>query len=235
MHVFFQPDDIAVGTLLLTDDESHHALKVMRLAAGTAVWVTNGQGLLAKATLVGNSGKGAVLEVVEVENIAQPAARLHIAIAPTKNIERTEFFLEKATEMGISHITLLYATRSERKQARLDRLEKVVVSAAKQSIKAWFPIVDEVQGVDSFIKTLQPATTAYIAHCNAGEKLPFATALKPMADICVLIGPEGDFTPAEVLAANNAGVQSLSLGNQRLRTETAALFVCAGFNFVNSL
>jgi 16S rRNA (uracil1498-N3)-methyltransferase len=233
MHLFYEPN-ISGNTVELNEEESHHALKVLRLKTGDVVRLSDGLGCFYTAEITSTSGKKAGLLITHKEEQSQAGTRLHIAMAPTKSIERFEFFLEKATETGIATITPLLCSRSERRQIREDRLEKVIVSAAKQSLKAWMPKFEGFTKFDDFVNSPTLPQHRYIAWCDdAAEKKELKEIVTPGTDILVLIGPEGDFTPAEVELALKAGFVPITLGNTRLRTETAGIVVASVFNFVN--
>jgi 16S rRNA (uracil1498-N3)-methyltransferase len=153
-------------------------------------------------------------------------------VAPTKNIERLEWFLEKATEIGIDEISLIICQRSERKEARADRLNKIITSAIKQSIKAWHPVLNEPVPFAKFIRREFPGQK-FMAHCEPGEKLNLKNEIAANGKYLILIGPEGDFTPTEIQMALNNDFKAITLGESRLRTETAALEACFEINFLN--
>ncbi|MBL4675635.1 MAG: RNA methyltransferase, partial [Mucilaginibacter sp.] len=157
---------------------------------------------------------------------------LHIAIAPTKNLDRIEWFLEKATEIGIDEISLVICQRSERKEAKVERLDKIITSAIKQSIKAYHPKLNAPVSFNQFVKQNFDGDK-YIAHCADGEKAELTQSFEKLGRYLILIGPEGDFSPAEVDAALQNGYRALTLGESRLRTETAALEACFEINFLN--
>lgn len=210
-------------------DEQTHIVKVLRMRDGEEIFVTDGKGNLAKGKLL-LAGKKADLEIQEIENNLPPfPIQLHIAIAPTKNMDRIEFFVEKATEMGISEITFLQTDQSERKNLNIEKIRKQAISASKQSLRYHFPIINELTKFSSFIKTIDNEST-FVAHCN--ENLE-RTELKSIAienstqKITFLIGPEGDFSDKEIAELVAKGVKAVSLGSQRLRTETAGIFVTA--------
>lgn len=232
MHLFYEPD-LAGTTAELNEEESHHLVKVLRLRVADRIRLTDGKGAFYEAEILSTSGKKAHLSILSKEEHAPPKANLHIAIAPTKNIERIELFLEKATEMGITEVSLLLCNRSERRNVRLDRLEKVLVSAAKQSLKPYMPKLNDLESFDKFLQRPNLPQARYIAYCGEGKKREIAKTIQPNANFLVLIGPEGDFTPVEVELAQRAGFEQLTLGNARLRTETAGIFVASVFNFVN--
>jgi 16S rRNA (uracil1498-N3)-methyltransferase len=157
---------------------------------------------------------------------------LHIAVAPTKNIERLEWFLEKATELGIDSITPIICDRSERKDVKTERLNKIITSAVKQSIKAYHPLLNQAISFKQFIEPRLEGA-GFVAHCMEGEKPLLVQLIKPQGHYTILIGPEGDFTPQELTLAQAAGYTGISLGEARLRTETAALAACFEINMLN--
>ncbi|MEN8116270.1 MAG: RsmE family RNA methyltransferase, partial [Bacteroidota bacterium] len=156
----------------------------------------------------------------------------HIVIAPTKNIDRFEWFLEKCTEIGIDEITPILSEHSERKVIKPGRLEKIVVSAMKQSVKAYLPKLNELTSFNDLVKT-SDAPAKFIAHCNGGEKPHLKNNIEPGKNVLILIGPEGDFSPAEVELAKENGFKEISLGTSRLRTETAGVVACHIVNLIN--
>ena len=201
------------------------------MRTGEEIFVTDGNGNLAKGNLV-LEGKKVLLEVSEIqENLPDFSPKLHIAIAPTKNIDRIEFFVEKATEMGISEITLLQTEKTERKNLNIEKLRKQSVSASKQSLRFHFPVINDLTKFSDFIKVLDSSKT-YVAHCNESlERIDLKLLRQAPQDsvdeITFLIGPEGDFSDKEIQILAEKGVKAVSLGNQRLRTETAGIFVAA--------
>ena len=160
------------------------------------------------------------------ENLPNFSPQLHIAIAPTKNIDRIEFFVEKATEMGISEITLLQTEKTERKNITIEKLRKQSVSASKQSLRVHFPIINDLTKFSDFIKEINPEKT-FVAHCNENLVRINLKEIKPQENITFMIGPEGDFSEKEIQILAEKGVKAVSLGNQRLRTETAGIFIAA--------
>ena len=223
--------EILNNTVTINDEEQTHIAKVLRMRNGEEIFVTDGKGNLAKGNLM-FEGKKVLLDVKEItENLPNFSPQLHIAIAPTKNIDRIEFFLEKATEMGISEITFLQTEQTERKNINIEKLRKQSISASKQSLRFHFPVVNDLIKFSDFIKDIDPQTT-FVAHCNENleridlEMLRQAQHDK-MENITFLIGPEGDFSEKEIHILAEKGVKAVSLGNQRLRTETAGIFVAA--------
>lgn len=231
MHVFYTPD-IAVSPEL-PEEEAGHCLRVLRLRIGDEVMLTDGKGYFYKAVISAATGKRCQVKVVET--IRQEAfwnGHLHLAMAPTKNMDRIEWFAEKATEIGFDELTFLNCRFSERKVIKTERVEKIVVSAVKQSLKASKPIVNEMTDFNKFVQK-EFCGQKFIAHCYEGEKPLLKDVLVPGEDALVLIGPEGDFSPEEVKKAEEAGFRAISLGKSRLRTETAALVAVHIMNLFN--
>lgn len=229
MHVFFNPT-ISKGILSLNKEESFHAVKVLRIRVGDEVKLMDGKGTIAKAKVIEAHANETKVEVLELQLYPPKNYHLHIAIAPNKSMDRFEWFLEKATELGISEITPIFTQRTIRTKLRFDRLEKILMAAMKQSMNPYLPKLNEAIDFKSFFQNIPADTTKLIAHCMEGEKLAMKSAIEKSSSpnfIC-LIGPEGDFTPEEVRLALENNFQTLSLGEDRLRTETAAIFVVAG-------
>lgn len=231
--------------IIIDSDEQQHIAKVLRMREGEEIHLTDGKGNLAKGTLI-FEGKKVTLNVSEVkENLPDLSPKLHIAIAPTKNIDRIEFFLEKAVEMGIAEISFILTEQTERKNISIEKLRKQAIGASKQSLRSHFPKINDLRKFSDFIKDLSPENT-FVAHCNENlERInlnllrPFDSAQDDKQDnainnqpttsnqITFLIGPEGDFSDKEIQLLAEKGVKAVSLGNQRLRTETAGIFVAA--------
>ena len=221
MDLFFLPDLTPTDTrVVFHKEESKHIARVMRKTVGDQLQVTNGKGLemtieleqIGQSKVIGNP----------IQTILHPPLpyQLHIAIAPTKNINRLEWFLEKATEIGIHQITPLICDHSERKLIKAERLDKIIVAALKQSKQFYKPVLNPLISFNDFVAS---HTKGYIAHCHPGEKERFFGAIAPKENITVLIGPEGDFSPKEVSLAFDNNYVAISLGEQRLRTETAGI------------
>lgn len=224
MKLFF--GTIANDTAFLSEDESHHFSKVLRGKEGDVVHVTDGNGNIAKCEITSISKKSVEGKVLELQqNFEKKNYFLHVAIAPTKAMERIEFFLEKATEIGIDEITFLQSFHSERKNIKLERVEKIVQSATKQSLKAYLPKLNDLTKFNDFIKQNFEGYATCIAHCESDiERTPFNQVLKSQPEkILILIGPEGDFSREEIQQAYENGFTGILLGQQRFRTETAAL------------
>jgi len=219
----------------INEDEQQHIVKVLRMREGEEISVTDGNGNLAKGNLI-FEGKKVNMEVSEIqENLPDFSPKLHIAIAPTKNIDRTEFFVEKAVEMGVSEITFLQTEKSERKNINYDRFLKQSIAASKQSLRFHFSKINDLTKLSDFIKSITPENT-FVAHCNENleridlkdvEASIFHLPSSILKKITFLIGPEGDFSEKEIQLLAETGIKAISLGSQRLRTETAGIFVAA--------
>ncbi len=229
--IFYAPDILAANTL--PEDESTHCTRVLRKKENDEILITDGKGYFFDAIITEPHPKHCIVGIERVIEAAKPWRNiLHIAFAPTKNMERVEWFAEKATEIGIDRITPLLCRYSERKEIKPARIEKILVSAMKQSQKAYLPQLDDMMPFSAFVK--QPfAGQKFIAHCYPGEKQLLKKAYKPGENVLILIGPEGDFSEQEVEEALNNGFVPVSLGESRLRTETAALVACHTIQIVN--
>ena len=223
MTTFFAPDLTPPATIYtLPEDESKHAVRVLRLRETDPVELLDGRGHRYQAQLLDANPKRCQLQITAHEFIPPRPYITHVAVAPTKNLDRMEWLVEKATEVGIERLTFLRCARSERRELKLDRLEKIVISALKQSGQAWLPQLDELTDYATFLNTIAPETT-FIAHLAEGERTALTQVAGAGPATCVLIGPEGDFTPAEINLALARGIRPVTLGASRLRTETAAL------------
>lgn len=234
MQLFYTPDiDSKLSQYFLSEEESKHAVRVLRLDVGDEVTLIDGRGGLYKAEITDAHPKRTILQIKSVtEEYQKRNHYLHIAIAPTKNLDRIEWFLEKATEIGIDEISLVICQRSERKEAKVERLDKIITSAIKQSIKAYHPKLNVPIAFNQFVQQ-EFEGDKYIAHCADSEKAGLTRSFKKHGRYLIMIGPEGDFTPAEVELATKNGYRALTLGESRLRTETAALEACFEVNFLN--
>ena len=223
MHLFYGPH-IQGDTIELEEKESLHAIRVLRLAGGERVSVVDGRGGWYEALIVDDHPRRCRLQIESKIVGYQPLSyTLHLAVAPTKNLDRFEWFLEKATEIGISEITPLICRRSERSRVKMERLEKILVSAMKQSLKAYKPTLNQPVSMDEFLRK-SPEGTLGIAHCYPFDRKGIQE-LERTAAYTFMVGPEGDFTEEEVKGAIKAGYMPVHLGTSRLRTETAALYI----------
>jgi len=232
MHLFYTPD-LKEDTYRLSEEESKHCVRVLRLTEGETLYLVDGNGLYCEAVIISAHPKACILNVVDKKyNYGKRDYKLTIGVSPTKNIDRYEWFLEKATEIGIDEIIPLISRYSERKEIKPERLEKVMISAIKQSIKAYLPALSPIK---TFKETIKMPFTGlkFIAHCNEGEKVLLRDVVVKGKDVLILIGPEGDFSIEEVELAIKEGFVPISLGDSRLRTETAALVACHTVNLIN--
>ena len=232
--IFFFPGCQNIPSVqTLPEEESQHAVKVLRLQIGEEIAVVDGVGGFYTARITNPHPKHCGFEIVEqLTGVGKHDYKLHIAIAPTKNIERLEWFLEKSTEIGIDEITPVVCRFSERKIVKEERLHKIIVAAAKQSLKAYFPKLNPMITFDELMKNYQ-ASQKFIAHCYEEDKKLFQNEIKPSSDVLILIGPEGDFSKEEVQKAISLGFVPVSLGNSRLRTETAGVVACHPVAVIN--
>lgn len=244
MQLFYCKDITPEGYATLDAEESRHAVRVLRLREGDTMHVTDGQGHLYECRVVEASDKACT---VETQGAAYPndtfvyretrhAASLHLAVAPTKNPSRMEWLVEKAVEVGVGEITLLDCDHSERSFLKTDRLERLALSAMKQSLHLTLPRIHPAVKLREWLRTFAGGTPAlqFIAHCEADQpRTPLATALEAGRDAVVLIGPEGDFSQEEIDLALACGFRPVSLGPSRLRTETAALYAAVAFSITN--
>ncbi|MFO8066342.1 MAG: 16S rRNA (uracil(1498)-N(3))-methyltransferase [Bacteroidales bacterium] len=233
MNVYYDPA-AKLGVFPLREEESYHCVKVLRQKVGDQILLSDGNGHIYKAEVAGVNKKNQcaveAYEILRKEEMRH--GKLHIAIAPTKSIDRFEWFLEKATECGIEEITPLLCMNSERARIKPERLEKIMVAAMKQSMRAWLPKLNPIIKFDKFVESIN-AENKFIAHCVEGEKLFLNREVAPQKDVLILIGPEGDFNDKEISIALGNNFKPLSLGEYRLRTETAALLACVEFNLLN--
>lgn len=224
MKLFY--GEIEGSQVTINDEEQQHIVKVLRMKEGEGIYITDGKGNLASGKLI-IEGKKATILVDEIKtDLPDFHPKLHIAIAPTKNIDRIEFFTEKAVEMGISEITLLQTEKTERKNLNIDKLRKQAIAASKQSLRFHFPIIHDSIKLQDFLKNIRPKNT-FVAHCHENLHRIALNEIPKLEQMTFLIGPEGDFSEKEIKLLAEHQVKAVSLGNQRLRTETAGIFVAA--------
>lgn len=221
MWLFYTPD--ISDDMELPQEEAGHCIRVLRMKEGDRLCLTDGKGAFYNAVISAVSGKRCMVHI-ESKEVQEPLwnGHLHIAVAPTKLMDRNEWFVEKAVEIGVDEITFLKTDHSERDVIKMERIEKIAVSAMKQSQKATLPVLNGMTPLRSLIEKGFDGDR-FIAHCEPGSKVLLQDAVVPGHDTLVLIGPEGDFSPAEIDMALKAGFRPISLGPSRLRTETAAL------------
>lgn len=231
MHLFYQPDS---NSHFLSEDDSRHALKTLRLGVGDPIAVTDGRGIRSDCQITKADVRQCAFRVTEQHKTLARPFSIRICVAPTKNLDRIEWFIEKAVELGIERISFFIGQHSERRVLKLERLEKIAVAAMKQSLQSWLPILDEAVPLARLLPTIGEAQR-FVAHL---PNEPVPAHLFNQATInstyAVLIGPEGDFAPAELEQAQQIGFQTVTLGPNRLRTETAALAACHTLNLLNT-
>jgi len=235
---FFYTSEPVSNIHVLDEQESRHCVKSLRLRKNDQVYLTDGKGNVYLTQIVSDDIKACVLEIIrKIEDYPLLPYRLHIGIAPTKNSDRLEWFVEKAVEIGISEITALICENSERISIKSDRMERLMIAAVKQSLRAEIPIFNSLICFNDFLeKTKNTYSQKFIAYCGDLQQEPclLKSVCQDQPNTLILIGPEGDFTPAEVQKAMQCGFIPISLGKFRLRTETAALLVCATVQISNS-
>ena len=235
MHLFYSPE---ISTLkpefAFSKEESKHIVKVLRKKVGDSLNITNGKGELFTAEVIIADIKNCVVNIVSFTTQKPPSYNLHLAVAPTKMNDRYEWFLEKATEIGVTSITPIICDHSERKVIKTERFEKILQSAMKQSLSCYLPKLNDAISFKDYIK--QDFTgDLFIAHCEETDRKSLKSELKTKQDITILIGPEGDFSTKEIELAISNKFQPVTLGETRLRTETAAVVACHSVAFINEL
>ncbi len=223
MQLFYNSSISETATSFVFDkEESKHIIKVLRKKEGDILFVTNGLGFLFKTEIALASDNKCTVKIVSFEKQEAPKFHLHLAVAPTKMNERYEWFLEKATEIGIQEITPIICEHSERKIIKTDRFQKIIESAMKQSLHYYVPKFNEPISLKEFLKK-QFKGQKFIAHCEETDKKSLKNELNSNEGVTILIGPEGDFSVKEIQLAIENNFIPVSLGNTRLRTETAAI------------
>ena len=236
MQLFYAPD-ITLPRYTLNEEESKHCIRVLRMRLDDELHITDGKGNLYRCKVVDDNVKRCTVEVVHTTQKYEPHPnKLTMAVAPTKNIDRFEWFLEKATEVGIYEVFPLECDHSERRQIKIDREEKVITSAVKQSLKAYHPTLHPMTSFKEVV-TMPFEGDKFIAHCNdtLGEREYLGKLVKKEGNTLILIGPEGDFSQEEITFALDNGFKAISLGKERLRTETAALVATVITSTINKL
>lgn len=230
-NLFYQPG-IQYGSHFLDPEESRHATKVLRKKVGDIIHITDGKGLLysCKITDAKPDRCGFVIESSEQQK--QKSFTIHIAIAPTKNADRIEWFVEKAIEIGVDEISFLECDNSERTTIKIERLEKLAVSAMKQSLKLTLPKIHSIKRLQEFISEPN-SSKKFVAYVDLANPDELSRVAKPKENYLVLVGPEGDFSPAELDLAIKNGFKKVALGSSRLRTETAGIVACHTLNLIN--
>lgn len=233
MQLFYNPDIKSTDTFFQFDkEESKHIIKVLRKKGGDTIFITNGKGNLFHSEITLESEKKCEVKIVKIDTFDSKKYHLHIAIAPTKMNDRLEWFLEKATEIGIHEITPIICDHSERKIFKIDRAEKIIQAAMKQSNQFYLPKINEPISLVDFLKN-ESNSLKFIAHCEENKKDLFKNSFQPNQNVLILIGPEGDFSSKEITLALKNNFIPVSLGNTRLRTETAGVVACHTVALIN--
>lgn len=231
MQIFYTPD-IQGMEYFFNEEESKHAIRVLRLAIGDKVHLVDGKGNLFEGVIEDPKPKKCKVLITNVtKEFEKRNYYLHMAISPLKNPDRFEWFLEKATEIGIDEISPILCERTEKRNLNIDRCNRIVESAMKQSLKAYHPLINPLRKLEDVLQHAKESVKM-IATCEGDRKL-IRDVYSNGQSGCLLIGPEGDFTPAEVSKALQAGFSSISMGSSRLRTETAGVAGCHSINFLN--
>lgn len=233
MQLFYQPD-IHNGATFLTEEESKHCIKVLRHTVGDTLDVVDGKGAKFKVRITNANSRKTEFDIISHERKRELPYYIHIAIAPTKQIERTEWFLEKAIEIGVDEISFFFGRHSERKSLKMDRIHKKAIAAMKQSLTYQLPKIELYQDLESVISHIKPTDERFIAYVDFDNPLHLKEAAHTSARTTVLIGPEGDFNDEELDFALKNGFSKISLGQSRLRTETAGVVACTILNLINS-
>ncbi len=238
MNLFYAPD--ILQTLVLSEEESQHCVKVLRMKVGEHIHIIDGVGGLYEAEIREAHPKRTQVAILnEQHEYGRRSFRLHLVVAPTKNIDRFEWFVEKATEIGFDELTPLCCRYSERKVIKPERIEKILVSAAKQSLKAYVPCLNPMVSFKEFMANNSrysiQNSQLFIAHCYDQPKQHLLHACQPTGNIVVMVGPEGDFSEEEVEMALCNSFQAITLGESRLRTETAGVVACHLVTIANSI
>lgn len=233
MQLFFIPQYNKEDIITLDKEESAHISKVLRLKEGEKISLTDGKGNLFTSVILESTPKRCTVKITDIEeNYQKRDFKIHLAIAPTKNINRIEWLLEKVVEIGIDEITPLLTEHSERKNINIERLDKIIVSAMKQSIKCFKPKLNDLTKFSTLLNNLKDEKK-YLCCCSDEEKILIKNDYKSHEDVVIFIGPEGDFSPTEVTQAKQKGCKLITLGEQRLRTETAGLYAVSTIHFLN--
>jgi len=234
VHIFYTPDiENSATHYELSEEESKHCIRVLRLTTGKVIRLIDGRGGVFECEIVEAHPKRTRVLVISFNQHSNIRSyNLHMVVAPTKSIERFEWFLEKATEIGVDEITPIICEHSERKDIKLDRLNKIVIAAMKQSQQYFLPKLNESIKLGDFFKENLEGRK-FIAHCIDNEKDDLRSSLKHSEHSVILIGPEGDFTPDEITQAIAAEYTPITLGRTRLRTETAGVVACVEVSLIN--
>jgi 16S rRNA (uracil1498-N3)-methyltransferase len=234
MQLFYNSDIKITDKIFIFDNsESKHIIKVLRKKTGDELLITNGLGYLFQAKITIANIKKCEVELISTKKTHPKSHSLHMVVAPTKMNDRFEWFLEKATEIGVDEITPIICERSERKIIKTERMQRVIESAMKQSLQTYLPKLNEPIYLSEFLK--KPSTgLQFIAHCEDSERHELKRRVAADQDLTILIGPEGDFSPNEIESALKSGYSPIAMGKTRLRTETAAIVACTIVAMINN-
>ncbi len=234
MHMFYIPE-LSPETQVLPPDESHHCVKVLRLKPQDQIYLGDGKGRIYRAQIQDDQARSCSIQVLDWQEAPPKNYRIQIVMAPPKRSDRLEWFIEKAVEIGVDHIRFILCERSERKVVKLERLYKVAISAFKQSMNFFLPQIDNIQPYPSVIGEHNQDYDRYLAYLDPEKSVPLVEALAKESNCSIFIGPEGDFSETELDIAWQNQLRIVSLGQNRLRTETAALVACHTCHLINQL
>ena len=235
MHTYYNKD-LSTEIIQLNDEEALHCFKVMRQKAGETIKVADGKGKIALAELVDVSRKKVSAKILSFEEQLDSEVSFHLVVAPTKNIARIEWLVEKSVEIGVGSISFIKCFNSERTKVKTDRLERIALSAMKQSQRSWLPSINEIQDLKTFLHSdaLKNSNQKFVAHLDESRSKALLDSITPDSSVAVIVGPEGDFSKEELEMMISQGIEMVTLGKQRLRTETAALTAVQIVNLVHS-
>ena len=224
---YYYHPDLTASVVTLSKEESEHCVRALRHHNGDQILLTDGKGNVAVAVILNDSPKGCMVELTEVHAANDKnRVRLHLAIAPTKNIDRIEWLVEKSVEMGIESITFIHCDNSERPRVNMDRMNRIAISALKQCQTSWLPPMEFIPFDEFLKKKSELLADRFIAWCDDENQRQLASETLQHEEVVLLIGPEGDFSPREIASARAHDYKEVKLGNRRLRTETAGLYGC---------
>ena len=233
MQLFYNPKLVNSDKVFTFDkNESHHLIKVLRMRKGEKIFVTNGLGSLFESEIFSENPNGCEVKIISSSYRKSKKYNIHLAVSLIKSNDRFEWFLEKATEIGVDFITPLICRHSLKKEIKQDRLKKLIVSASKQSLRVHFPIINKPVSFNEFVNK-KAAENKFIASCLVDKNKSLKKFIVPEKDTTIMIGPEGDFASDEIQTATDSGYKLVSLGSNRLRTETAAVIACHTIKLLN--
>lgn len=232
MDQYFYSVQIYDDFIILPKDEAHHAIKVLRKKIGDTIIVVDGKGGMYESIVENLDPMNCNLKIMRKINIGLPKHFIHIAISPPKSHDRLEWFIEKSVEIGIQEISFILTDNSERKNVKLNRILKSTISSMKQSLKSYMPAINDIMPVKEFMENCSNSEK-FMAHFEEEESTHLIKIAPTLGNYCILIGPEGDFSSSEIMNSKKLGFLPVTLGNNRLRTETAGVAACHILNLVN--